>query len=382
VDFVDSLLDDTRFENCDLSKGEWRETSFHRCTFIKCTFDHTTVTLCTFVECEFDTDTFTTAEHRAFYFNVLSRCKIGRAISDPHFASRNFGVPATGDFKSILPAHRMVSIEQLCLLNNVGQYRVVDVVEAAESICIALKNGVQRRTSSLIFFSRIIRALTNEKRISPTSLVFLERLLSRFAGPLDDPDLFTAAMAAIIEIRSALFDLISDSDDYSSIYQSERVRRIDLHFGETYRRDAINSLRKTLSRVMNINAGELRLVSLRSGSTIVELVTADVVAVGTLLVALNFVLRQAKVAVKTVLDVERTFRRKQKNKRKATKSRAINRRRTGKVPAVLEDQPLAPELMAIRKAVETYGRVLVELDEKVDVTIIVASSRQKQLEAR
>jgi hypothetical protein len=105
---------------------------------------------------------------------------LSRVADDSYFASRNFGIPAIGNQGTIVPGGSQ--IEQLCLLNNVGRSRVIDVAGVAESICASLANGVQRRFSTLIFFSKIVRVLTDERRISPTSLIYLEQTIGVVAG--------------------------------------------------------------------------------------------------------------------------------------------------------------------------------------------------------
>src|ERR1700730_1480483 len=232
-DFVDSLLEDTCFLHCNFEKGEWRDTTFRRCKFVECNFDHTTVTLCVFVGCEFDVQTIHTAEHRAVYFNVLSRCHFGRPTSEAHFASRNFGIPAIADQGTIVPAGSQTSIEQLCLLNNIGRLRAIDVAGVAESICSSLSDGVHRRVSTLIFFSKIVRVLTEERRISPTSLIYLEQTITAFAGRVADQDLFTAAMTAVIEIRSAMFSVATEPISQTWANSGEPATHITIRFAET-----------------------------------------------------------------------------------------------------------------------------------------------------
>jgi uncharacterized protein YjbI with pentapeptide repeats len=375
-DFVDSLFECTDFLNCNFEKGEWRDTTFRRCKFVGCNFDHTTVTLCVFVGCDFDAETFSTAEHRAFYFNTLSRCKFGRLADDSHFASRNFGIPAIGNQGTIVPTDSQISIEQLCLLNNVGRSRVIDVAGVAESICASLADGVQRRFSTLIFFSKIVRVLTDERRISPTSLIYLEQTIAKFAGSVDDQDLFTAAMTAVIEIRSALYSVATEAQNQAWENSSEPTRNITIRFAETYVRNQVEVLRQTLATVAGVNADGLGIESIRNGSTIIEFVSANVIAIGALLVAINFVLRQATITVKEVTSLSHFISKARKTGKPNTKLSRSTRRVRNKVPAVLQTGPVLPELAPVRAAVHRYGRVLVEMDEKAHITIVVNVSAE------
>jgi uncharacterized protein YjbI with pentapeptide repeats len=371
-DFVDSLFEDTHFSSCNFAKGEWRDTTFRRCTFLACNFDHTTVTLCTFVGCNLDAQTLDTAEHRAIYFNAASHCKFGRAINDSHFASRNFGFPAKSDQRAIVHSSSQISIEQLCLLNNIGRLHAIDVADVAESICASLADGVQRRTSTLVFYAKVVRILTGERRISPTTLIYLEQTISRFAGSVDDQDLFTAAMTAVIEIRSALFSVATEAGSQTYERSSAPARHITVRFAETYTTNQVEVLRDTLATVAGADSDKFTTERIRNGSTIVDFLSTGVVALGAFLVAVNFVLRQAKITVKEWTDLKRAF-----NSARDTKQTAIKPKRVRKkVPAVLKTGPVLPELAPVRSAVTRYGRLLVELDEKADVTIVINVSAE------
>jgi uncharacterized protein YjbI with pentapeptide repeats len=371
-DFVDTLFENTSFVDCSFEKGEWRDATFRQCKFVGCNFDHTTVAVCTFLGCNFDAETLTTMEHRALYYNVFSRCKFGRPTSNSHFSSRNFGIPAAGGQGTMVPADSETTIEQMCLLNNAGHLRAIDVAGVAEAICRSLAGGAHRRTSALIFFSKVVRVLTDERRISPTSLIYLEQIVTHFAGGVDDQDLFTAAMTTVVEIRSALFSVAterSDEDDSTDI-----ARHITISFSETYTERQAEILRETLANVAAASPDSLVTESVRSGSTIIEIISANLISVGALLVAFNFVLRQAKVTIERLGDIKRIANKLRKPKKSAAKQTKRSGRPPSKVPAIMKTGAVLPELISIRAAVSRHGRLLVEMDEKADVQIAVSVS--------
>jgi hypothetical protein len=373
-DFVDSLFEDTTFVGCSFEKGEWRDAVFRRCRFIQCNFYHTTITLCVFLLCEFDEKTIVSAEHRAVYFNVFSRGKFGRKISDITFSSRNFGVPASKNHGTVVPTGAQTTIEQLCLLNNIDHLRAIDVAGVAESICTSLATGAHTRTSTLVFFSKIVRALTDEHRISATSLIYLEQTIKQFAGSVDDQDLFTAAMTAVIEIRSALFSVASETSSQEWATSGETPRDITIRFSETYSRRQAEILGETLAHVSGAHGQALVISTFRNGSTLVEFVTANAMTLGALLVSINFVLRQAKVTVKLWNELKRVFVRERPKKRAGGKTKAVARL-PGRVPAVLRTGPVVRELAPVRTAVARHGRTLVEMDEKAEITVVVHVSQ-------
>jgi hypothetical protein len=369
-DFVDSLFENTAFLNCNFEKGEWRDAAFRQCRFVECNFDHTTVTVCTFIGCEFDRSTIDTAEHRAIYFNVFSQSKFGKAVSERHFSSRNFGIPATADQNTLVAAGSETTIEQMCLLNNVGKLRVLDVARVAEVLCASLAGGAQRRTSTLTFFAKIVRTLTDEHRISATSLVYLEELVSRLASSVNDQDLFTAAVSAMVEIRSALFAIATETANQNTENADQPVTHITILFAETYVRTQAEALRETLAAVAG-GPNSFSTESVKNGSTIIDLFSQGVVSLGALLVSTNFVLRQAKLTVKLSTETGKSIK-AVLGKSSRRKGQARSRRKPGKVPAIMKTGPVSPSLAPVRAAVHRHGRVLVEMDEKADVVVTVS----------
>lgn len=369
ADFVDCLFDKVLFSKCNFEKGEWREATFRNCKFLDCNFGHTTVALCKFVNCEFDAASLSSAEHRAIYFNVFTICKFARPIADVVFASRNFGTPAAGAHTGLVHPASGVNIEQICLLNNLGQLRIAALADVAESICTTLGGKAQRRNSTLTFFSKIIRVLTDERRISATSLIYLEELITRFATTVDDQDLFMAAMAAVIEIRSALFTVASEPQAAEDTSVS-RVRSITIYFSTTYARHQAEILRDALAEAAGIPPKGLRIETFRSGSTLIEIASTTILSTGALLTGLNFVLRQATVTVRRVAALKRAIDRIREEARRNAQKRQLVRQLPRKVRSILKSGAVAPELIPVRAAVRRSGRTLVELDENAEVTIL------------
>ena len=369
-DFVDSLFENTSFVSCNFEKGEWRDASFRHCQFIECNFDHTTITVCGFADCEFDRSTIDTAEHRAIYFNVFSRCRFGKIVTERHFSSRNFGIPASADQGTLVAEGSQTTIEQLCLLNNIGKLRVIDVAAVAEALCASLAGGFQRRTSTLTFFSKIVRVLTDERRISPTSLIYLEEVITSLAASVDDQDLFTAAVGAIVEIRSAAFSVATEAAAKTDESSDQPVTHLTIRFAETYARAQAEALRETLAAVAGA-PDSFATESVKNGSTIIEIISANVVSLGALLVAVNFVLRQATSTIKLSMDAGRMFN-SLRSKQQPKKARNRAPRKPSKVPAIMKTGPVLPSLAPVRAAVHRHGRVLVEMDEKADIAISVS----------
>jgi hypothetical protein len=200
-------------------------------------------------------------------------------------------------------------------------------------------------------------------------------IVTRFAGGVDDQDLFTAAMATVVEIRSALFSVATEASEESG--STDIARHITISFDERYARHQAEVLRETLSTVASASSDALVTESVRHGSTIIEIISANVISVGALLVAVNFVLRQAKITMERWGDLERIAEKLRTPKKVVARQRKRSGRPPSKVPAVLKTGAVLPELVTVRAAVNRHGRLLVEMDEKADVRIAVSVSAEE-----
>jgi uncharacterized protein YjbI with pentapeptide repeats len=370
-DLIHSAFDRVTFLRCKFAKGEWREASFHECHFVECDFDHTTVTLCGFEGCHFDAASLTSAEHRAFYFNVFSQCSLPSLRLDLGFASRNFGVSTPAEPVELVRFGAGVTLEQVCLLNNMGHLKVVTLAAAADALHFDLATGGRRLNSALTFFAKIIRALTTERRISATSLIYMEDSITRLAGAVDDKNIFVAAMAAVIEIRSALFSIAAEESELGAADQQSQ--KITIYFSETFSRHQAEVLRETLAASSSRTGGGFEISAFRNSSTLIEMVSVGTVTLSAALTSVNFVLRQATVTVERVTDLKRAAR-------KFSGAKARRRTRQELVPqaprvrSIMRAGAVSPEMAPVREAVRRYGRVVVELDEKATVTILAQNA--------
>ena len=226
--------------------------------------------------------------------------------------------------------------------------------------------GQQRRNSTLTFFAKIVRTISDERRISATSLIYLEDLIARFAGTVEDRDLLMAAMSAVIEIRTALFNIVSETRQTEP--PSENLHSLSIRFAPTCGRAQVEVLRRALSESAGLGAGGLEIKKLESGSTIIEMMTDAAVTTGVLLIALNFILRQADITVKLVGKLRRSAR-AALGARKPPVPRRASRPPPPKVRAILRSGAVAPELVLIRSAVHRSGRILVDMDVHASVVI-------------
>jgi uncharacterized protein YjbI with pentapeptide repeats len=363
-DFVHSEITGSSFVDCDLSHGEWRDARFEDCTFRSCDFTHDTVTLCRFVRCTFDDATCATLQERSIYHNTFSRCTFATRFDRPEFTSRNFGVPAAGE-PALVPIGAPVTLEQACRLNNGGKLRAVHIAEATEHLCRSLQFERTQRNSALAFLAKVLRTMTDEERLSATTLFYLEDVISGLARTAAAPTMLTAAMSAIIEIRSALFAMDTSFSDHGR-HEEGCSSAIILRFSETYGPGQVEALRRTLEMTSQLQSGTLLLERLENGSTLVELVSTGLVSLASLLAALNFVLHQATVTVERITKLRRAA-----NKAKGKAVTAPKTRKEGvRMPSILDTGTVKPELAPVRTAVRRFGKTLVEMDERAAVTVL------------
>jgi uncharacterized protein YjbI with pentapeptide repeats len=366
-DLVNSRFESTTFVGCDFRYGEWRESSFTRCRFENCNFDHATVTLSEFVECSLDAESLASADNRAFHYNVFSRSKLPTLDLTASLTSRNFGLPALvgrqqrGTIKAL-----EMSLEELCHLNNTGQFHVIYLADAVKGLTQTIEVNGRRRNSALAFFGRIIRVLTAERRISATSLFYIESALSELASSTDDQDVLLATMAAMVEARTALLRIAEECD--AANCDDDLCRSMTIHFAPTYPRAYADALVATFDSMIDTD-GSLRVDGFENGSTLIEIVSVGAVTTTTVLSTLNVVLRQATITVKRVSELRRALHNSSKPRRaRRSRSRSLS---IPKVPAILKPETISPQLGAAKSAVRRHGRILVELDEPASINVIV-----------
>lgn len=366
-DFVMSKIEDTVFERCRFEAGEWRDSNFSGCSFVDCDFDHGTTTLCYFDECSFDAATTASLDHRAVYHNVYSRCDFAGVETTKVVSAKNFGLPAiTEDLRELVQAGAGLSLDGLCLLNNLGRYRNVFLADVTASLAVAEANGNKVRAGTITFIARIVRALAREGRISTTSLLFVEAQLSALANAMRDPILFVAVMSAVIEVRTAILGSVNEAAALT--LEDGRVETLAIRLEGKFSEEHAAALCDTLEQGMG-QPGALSITQVRHGSTIIEMIAVTAVGLGTVITSVNYVLRQTAVTIERVAAIKRAIRKLNPPPRtRKTPSRNLVPMRAA---SVLDVALLPPEVSKLREAVRRHGRLIVEMDEAAAIRISV-----------
>lgn len=359
TDFVRATFSDVLFDNCDFTDGEWRESIFTRVKFVHCKFAHTTVNLCSFYECEFLAESSVGLDYQAINYNVFSKCQFDGGILSETVLSRNFGLLPAKPSSSVTVFGDNITLEQVCLTSGVRPTRAFDLVRAIEAECANFRGRL--RKLRLEFIANIVRLMASERAISPSSLVYIEGVLSTLGSKLLDDGDPQAILAAFVTVRNALFDRVNE------ILQAEpssigAIEKIVLEYSVTYSREDGLAIAAALDQLISGGAHAVRLVSVRHGSTIFSMDLYGLIcSAAAALAALNMLLSQATVSVKKLKSLKKEVT-KRKPRAKSKRSVTNSKRQT---PAVLLSGKQPPELLRLRRAVQESGIILVRLDEPV-----------------
>ncbi|MBN9368083.1 MAG: pentapeptide repeat-containing protein [Comamonadaceae bacterium] len=367
-DFVNSSFEGCQFSDCIFLTGEWRNAKFRSCRFINCNFDRTTITLTYFSDCYFDDRSLQSMLHRAVAQNVFSNCEFPWPVEDEIFASRNFGIPCILENSGQIVPNTRISIEQLCLLNNQGKMAVTDLLDAMRGIFEEISRNGRYRVSVFEFMKNVVHAIATERKISPTSLIALEGVITEFSRQVEDKAVFNVIMMLIVEIRSMLFEICtSENMDAHAMAQCEVVR-IQLHFDNTFDYDTIKYLVESILAIGHFPPDAIRIEKVEYGSTFVDLLPVVVIFLGPTLTVTNFTLRQATITVERIGElvgaVKKLMITLDDDSSGSGKSKTVREKQAG---AIVDGKMGSKELAAARELMRDKGDNLVKLDTKVDI---------------
>lgn len=369
TDFVRATFSNVLFEQCDFTDGEWRESVFTRVKFIRCKFAHTTVNLCTFYECEFLDGSLEGLDYKAVNYNVFSKCQFDGGISSETVLSRNFGLKPAKASSSVVNFGNDITLEQVCLVSGARRPRVFDLVAAIEGECSNFRGRLKKLR--LEFISNIVRLMASERTIAPSSLVYIEGILSRLGTTMLEDGYPEAIISAFVTVRSSLFERVNE------ILLSEPASKggsgkILLEYHATYSREEGQAITSALDQILGGGTGTVRLVSVRHGSTIFSIdVSGLICSAAAAIAAINLLLSQATISIKKLKALKKELAGR-KPRPKARRSVAILEKPT---PALLLSGKQPTELIRLRRAVEENGMLLVRLDEPASVTIFIREDR-------
>jgi len=370
-DFVRTTFSDVIFEDCDFTDGEWRESVFTRTKFVRCKFAHTTVNLCSFYKCEFLSGSLAGLDYKAVNYNVFSNCTFEGGVSNETVLSRNFGLKPVKASSSVVRFGTEVTLEQVCLVSGARPTKVFDLVRAIDFECSRFRGRLKKLR--LEFISNVVRLMASERKIAPSSLIYIEGILSRLGSTLLEDGDPQAVISAFVTVRNALFEQVNE------ILRSEpvsdgQVGKLLLEYNATYTREEGRALASALDEVLGGGTGAIRLTSVRHGSTIFSIdLSALICSAAAALAAINLLLSQAQISIRKIKELKRQVK-QSKPKTRTKRSVAVLEKPT---PALLLSGKQPVELIRLRRAVEEAGIVLVQLDEPVSAILFIREGKTK-----
>ena len=371
--FIGATVERTRFRNCNFADGEWRKSRFINVIFEDCNFDYTTTNLCIFDACVFSGKDTRKLDNRPVNYNVFTKCKFQDVFfEDDVVLANNFGLPSQGQRKALTSYSGSISLEEICIKSSYSTVSASELIAAVENEFMRM--SVHRlKTLRLEFVCNIVNALAKTNGISATSLTYLENLFSDLGKSATSETDALAAMSVVISIRSLLFDVMTDSFVDSEIAQCV-CQAVDIRYERTYSRSDANELAKMLGELSNDDANTFVVSHFVSGSTVIELLAVQVVSVGAVLTALNFILRQVnttlvqarQIRINTTKLLDARKKPQRKGGRKKSVSRGTALQRSGSVSKATS---------LLRQTVATHGYQAVIMDDQAESIVHYVSSK-------
>jgi hypothetical protein len=197
----------------------------------------------------------------------------------------------------------------------------------------------------------------------------------------DETD-FLAAMGALVNVRSALYTAAMRAQGPAA--RTEPCDGAVLVFKSNFVADETMAFVAALSEVAFGRPGDIRITSLRQGSTVLELAFTSLATVAGLLGALNLLVSQAGTLVRGLTELRKDLKHALASKpshsaRSTSLTQAEHKKALPpKVPAILNPADAFPQLIYVRRAVERDGDILVMFDEDVEVTLVRAGQKPKR----
>ncbi len=369
--FIGATVDGTTFRKCVFSDGEWRKSRFTNVVFEDCNFNYTTVNLCVFDNCEFYGKDSKDLDNRSVNYNVFTQCHFDVLYEDDVVLAKNFGLPGSGKSECLSNYGSSISLEEVCIQSSRSRTLVSELISAIENE-FKSESLPRLKTMRLEFISNIVAALAKSKKISATSLTYLEAFFSKLAkAALSEADVL-AAMGVVLSLRSLLFDYARQSPPSveNARYQCQEI---DIEYRRTYTNSDAVELAKILGELTTGDPNVFMISRVAFGSTLIELIALQVVSVGAVLTALNFALRQANTALVQAQEIRKNTGKLLKSAPKVSKKR--RKKNVSRVQALQQPASLTKDATLLRDAVAVHGYQAVLLDDEAKITVHYISSK-------
>lgn len=369
--FIGAKVEGTTFRNCIFADGEWRKSRFTNVTFQDCDFNYTTINLCVFDNCDFSGKGSEYLNNRSINYNVFTQSRFDASYEDDVVLANNFGLPSKGARKSLTNVGSSISLEEICIKSSSARTVVSELADAIERE-FRSANVHRLKIMRLEFISNIIAALAKTNGVSASSLTYLETFFLAVAKDAVSEADALAAMSAVLNIRSLLFDVMKHSSVDSELADLQ-CQAIEIRYERTYSQPDALELAKILGELTNGDPDTFAVSRFAHGSTIIELIALHIVSVGAALTALNFVLRQVNTTLLQAQEIRKSTAKLFSATPKGTKKRRKNN--VSRVQTLQRSGAVSKEAALLRQAVSAHGYRVVLLDDEAETTVHYVSNK-------
>src|SRR6266705_4526015 len=129
----------------------------------------------------------------------------------------------------------------------------------------------RKRALRLEFIANIVRALTLERRLAPSSLVYIEEVFSHLGGSASSASDIQAILSAFMIVRSALVDRVNEifNDELSG--SRAPCSGATIEYESSFSQQDAATLVSALDDILDDGRGHVALSAFQAGSTILEI---------------------------------------------------------------------------------------------------------------
>lgn len=309
-DFVLSTISNTVFVRCSFQNAEWRDAKFENVQFRQCIFRNTTVSLVHFRLCQFDDASAANLVGPSKRFCLFSSTDFRLPVGEIEFLRTNFGIIGGPDVDVIdhTPGDSLFELSRRQYAGRLTEHEFYRLVMAGfEQIANSRPNSERLRLRYLI---EICRIAIQERLLSVFAIRLLERTLTkRFEkvhGTEEKLLLFGLIAVLRMEVSDRRTAIERELDDVPEVAPTDV--EFAFEFENTYSEKPIRTYLHQLTSFAGLRATQLRVKSIRQGSTLVNAVLTAAASLREVIRFVRYSLSSATVVLGEMKKVQKGYR--------------------------------------------------------------------------
>ena len=274
-DFVLANLSDCKFIRCSFQNAEWRDSEFRDVIFRQCIFRNITTSLTRFVDCSFDDASSANFVGPSKRFSVFSRTHFRLLPNQLEFLRTNFGLASR--VPCVTSAHQTDPLFELSLQYYRGTLTArgfhQHLAEALDVLTSATNNPQLLR---MRYLCGVCRSLADEEFLSVFALQLLNDTISTKASDLRDRHQALEVMGLALGLRVAIRDRVTSvAQEMATVPDILAPQQwIEMEFENSYQRSSIADYLDLMACYCRIPTSDIQIQTLRTGSTLVDVLVA------------------------------------------------------------------------------------------------------------